>query len=86
MTEGVLFFIHGAAETSEGLAANLSRIEDQVRDRGWDVRVVAPGVASAVRSPARQLEEGALPRAPAGADARSRACAPASGARPSSRS
>ncbi len=40
--EGVLFFIHGAAETSEGLAANLSRIEDQVRDRGWDVRVIAP--------------------------------------------
>jgi hypothetical protein len=39
---GVLFFIHGAAETSEGLAANLSRIEDQVRERGWDVRVVAP--------------------------------------------
>jgi hypothetical protein len=39
---GVLFFIHGAAETSEGLVVNLSRIEDQVRDRGWDVRVVAP--------------------------------------------
>jgi hypothetical protein len=42
MTEGILFFIHGANETSEGLAANLARIEDQVRDRGWDVRVVAP--------------------------------------------
>jgi len=40
--EGVLFFIHGAAETSEGLSANVSRIEDQVRERGWDVRVVAP--------------------------------------------
>ncbi len=39
---GVLFFIHGANETSEGLAENLGRIEDQVRDRGWDVRVVAP--------------------------------------------
>jgi hypothetical protein len=39
---GTLFFVHGANETSEGLAANLSRIEDQVRDRGWDVRVVAP--------------------------------------------
>jgi hypothetical protein len=39
---GILFFVHGAAETSEGLARNLSRIEDQVRDRGWDVRVVAP--------------------------------------------
>jgi hypothetical protein len=39
---GVLFFIHGAAETSEGLVENLSRIEDQVRARGWDVRVVAP--------------------------------------------
>jgi hypothetical protein len=42
MTEGVLFFIHGAAETSEGLAANVSRIEEQVDRRGWDVRVVAP--------------------------------------------
>jgi hypothetical protein len=39
---GILFFIHGAAETSEGLAANLARIDDQVRGRGWDVRVVAP--------------------------------------------
>jgi hypothetical protein len=39
---GTLFFVHGANETSEGLVANLARIEDQVRDRGWDVRVVAP--------------------------------------------
>lgn len=39
---GTLFFVHGANETSEGLATNLSRIEDQVRQRGWDVRVVAP--------------------------------------------
>ena len=39
---GVLFFVHGAAETSEGLIANVSRIEDQVRARGWDVTVVAP--------------------------------------------
>jgi hypothetical protein len=39
---GILFFVHGANETSEGLSANVSRIEDQVRDRGWDVRVVAP--------------------------------------------
>lgn len=39
---GILFFIHGANETSEGLSANVSRIEDQVRDRGWDVHVVAP--------------------------------------------
>ena len=39
---GVLFFIHGANETSEGLAENVGRIEDQVRERGWDVRVVAP--------------------------------------------
>jgi hypothetical protein len=39
---GVLFFVHGANETSEGLAANLTRIKDQVRDRGWDVTVVAP--------------------------------------------
>lgn len=42
MTEGILFFIHGAAETSEGLAENVARIEDQVRARGWDVQVVAP--------------------------------------------
>jgi len=39
---GVLFFIHGANETSEGLIENVARIEDQVRARGWDVRVVAP--------------------------------------------
>jgi hypothetical protein len=39
---GTLFFVHGANETSEGLSTNLSRIEDQVRKRGWDVRVVAP--------------------------------------------
>lgn len=42
MTDGVLFFVHGAATTSEGLVENLTRIEDQVRRRGWDVRVVAP--------------------------------------------
>lgn len=40
--EGILFFVHGANETSEGLVHNRSRIEDQVRRRGWDVRVVAP--------------------------------------------
>ena len=39
---GILFFVHGAAETSEGLAANVARLEDQVRARGWDVTVVAP--------------------------------------------
>jgi hypothetical protein len=39
---GILFFVHGANETSEGLVANKGRIEDQVRARGWDVRVVAP--------------------------------------------
>ncbi len=39
---GTLFFIHGASETSAGLARNVSRIEDQIRKRGWDVRVVAP--------------------------------------------
>ena len=39
---GILFFLHGANETSEGLARNLARIEDQVRRRGWDVRVVGP--------------------------------------------
>ncbi len=39
---GLLFFVHGANETSEGLTRNLDRLEDQVRRRGWDVRVVAP--------------------------------------------
>jgi hypothetical protein len=39
---GILFFVHGANETSEGLVENLARIEDQVRSRGWDVTVVAP--------------------------------------------
>jgi hypothetical protein len=39
---GVLFFVHGAAATSEGLIQNVARIEDQVRARGWDVTVVAP--------------------------------------------
>lgn len=39
---GTLFFIHGANETSEGLVQNVTRIEDQVRRRGWDVTVVAP--------------------------------------------
>jgi hypothetical protein len=39
---GVLFFVHGAAATSQGVISNLSRIEDQVRARGWDVTVVAP--------------------------------------------
>jgi hypothetical protein len=38
----VLFFVHGANATSEGLVENLARIEDQVRARGWDVTVVAP--------------------------------------------
>ena len=39
---GILFFVHGANETSDGLVRNVARIEDQVRIRGWDVRVVAP--------------------------------------------
>lgn len=39
---GILFFVHGANETSEGLVENVARIEKQVRDRGWDVRIVAP--------------------------------------------
>ena len=40
--QGVLFFVHGANETSEGLARNVARIEDQIGRRGWDVRVIAP--------------------------------------------
>jgi hypothetical protein len=39
---GVLFFVHGANQTSEGHAENVSRLEDAVRSRGWDVTVVAP--------------------------------------------
>ena len=39
---GLLFFVHGASETSEGLALNAARIEDQIHRHGWDVRVVAP--------------------------------------------
>jgi hypothetical protein len=39
---GVLFFVHGADATSEGVVNNLARLEDQVRTRGWDVKVVAP--------------------------------------------
>jgi len=38
----VLFFVHGANETSDGLTRNLQRLETQIRDRGWDVRVVGP--------------------------------------------
>ncbi len=38
----MLLFVHGAAETSEGLVENVARIENQVRARGWDVTVVAP--------------------------------------------
>lgn len=37
-----MFFVHGANETSEGLARNVARIEDQIGRRGWDVTVVAP--------------------------------------------
>jgi hypothetical protein len=40
--DGVLFFVHGANQTSEGHAENVSRLEDEVRARGWDVTVVAP--------------------------------------------
>jgi hypothetical protein len=39
---GILFFVHGANETSDGLSGHVARIEDQVRARGWDVTVVAP--------------------------------------------
>jgi hypothetical protein len=39
---GTLLFVHGANETSEGLARNVARIRDQVARRGWDVKVVAP--------------------------------------------
>jgi hypothetical protein len=42
LPSGILFFIHGADATSEGLVDNLARLEDQVRARGWDVTVVAP--------------------------------------------
>src|SRR6185312_2376974 len=54
---GVLFFVHGANQTSEGHAENVSRLEDEVRARGWDVTVVAPAwppVADAGAHPARR--------------------------------
>ena len=39
---GILFFVHGANESSDGLGRHLDRIETQVRARGWDIRVVGP--------------------------------------------
>ena len=66
---GVLFFVHGANETSEGLVENLARIEDQVRARGWDVTVVAPGVAPPVGPAARGMAEGDPPSGSSVADA-----------------
>jgi hypothetical protein len=39
---GTLFFVHGANETSDGLARNLGRIQKQIDARGWDVKVVGP--------------------------------------------
>jgi hypothetical protein len=39
---GTLLFVHGANETSGGLAGHVGRIREQVRARDWDVRIVAP--------------------------------------------
>lgn len=39
---GTLFLVHGANETSAGLARTVGRIADQVAARSWDVTVVAP--------------------------------------------
>lgn len=39
---GTLFFVHGANETSGGLAGHVGRIQTQIDRRGWDVDVVAP--------------------------------------------
>ena len=39
---GILFFVHGANDTSVSHAATIARLEDQVRARHWDVTVVAP--------------------------------------------
>ena len=39
---GILFFVHGANQTSERHVETVARIKDQVRARGWDVTVVAP--------------------------------------------
>jgi hypothetical protein len=39
---GTLLFVHGADETSTGLARTVGRIRTQVDRRGWDVTVVAP--------------------------------------------
>jgi len=39
---GVLFFVHGANQTAASHAALVSRLEDEVRARRWDVSVIAP--------------------------------------------
>src|SRR3954451_22992791 len=39
---GILFFVHGANDTSEGHAATVARLQDEVRRRRWDVTIVAP--------------------------------------------
>ena len=58
---GLLFFVHGASETSEGLARNVARIEDQVRRRGLGCPRGGTRMAPAIRSPARELAQGPLP-------------------------
>ena len=75
---GVLFFVHGADATSEGVVATLARIEDQVRSRGWDVTVVAPEWRRASDLRLGELAGGHPPARPAVADARARSCAAAS--------
>ena len=62
---GTLLFIHGANETSAGLARNVARIQDQVAKRGWEVSVVAPEWRRRSGSSTRGLEAGRLPRRPA---------------------
>lgn len=39
---GTLLFIHGANETSAGLARHVTRLRDAVTRHGWEVSVVAP--------------------------------------------
>src|SRR3954469_9265096 len=39
---GILFFVHGANDTSEGHAATVARLQDEARRRRWDVTVVRP--------------------------------------------
>ena len=77
----MLFFVHGANETSEGLARNLARIEDQVRGPRLGRPRRGARVAASLGAAPRELAQGALPPGTAAADARWPACRPVSAGR-----